>query len=152
MNLEDDLMNAVMVAIGLRLSLRSEVAGDVPARENAELVCEWLVGYLDRPIPNVVQQRSVIVGDEKLLVSVDAIYDHWSAYIKSTKLPLSKHRIGMALRSLSRGVETVGTDVGTKRYHVLRTELLFSWVESNGLGDVERLRSVVNTPLAAPIS
>lgn len=113
------------------------VLGKVP-----ELVCEWIVGYLDRPIPNVTQNQSAIVGNKKILINVDAIYEHWSIYIKSERLPVSKHKIGTSLGNLSRGTERVEN----KRYHVVRPELIFGWAEMNSVGDIDRIRKRVEDP------
>lgn len=112
------------------------------------LVCEWIVSYLDRPIPNIAQQKTAIVGGGKILINVDAISIHWGDYVHSERQAMSKARIGSALRNLSSGTKRVGT----KRYHDVRPELILEWSEKNLVSDPLTLRAKVEAPLPDGIS
>lgn len=111
----------------------------------AGLVCEWVAGYLDKPIPNINQQGSIIVGSGRILINVDAISTHWSHYIQSEKTAFSKSRIGAALGNLSDGVHRVGAH----RYHNVKPDLIYEWAEKNLVGDIAAMRARVEASVVA---
>ena len=116
------------------------VQGRIPG-----LICEWIVGYLDTPIINITQQKTAIVGDGAILINVEAINLHWSRYIQSEQKPPTKTRIGAALVNLSKGSK----QIGTRRYHDVRPELIYEWSEKNLVGDLETMRARVAAPVPA---
>lgn len=111
------------------------------------LVCEWIAGYLDKPIPNPAQEGTAIVGGGHVLINVDAIEKHWVSFIHSEK-PFSRTRIGKALFNLSRGTKRVGT----KRYHDVRPDLIYEWSESNLVGDLTAMKARVEAPLSPELA
>jgi hypothetical protein len=119
------------------------VQGKVPG-----LVCEWVAGFLDKPIPNPVQQGTILVGGGSILINADAIVTHWGSFIQSDKQPFSRTRVGTALGNLSNGYRRVGT----RRYHNVRPELIFAWAEANLIGDLDTMRARVRAPLSPEVA
>jgi hypothetical protein len=116
------------------------VQGKVPS-----LVCEWIAGYLDRPAS--IMDKLVVVGAGKILINVDALSIHWNNYVHSEHKAPSKTRIGKALGNISDSVKRVGT----RRYHSVKPDLIYEWVENNLVGDIDAIKRRVDAVLDVSI-
>jgi hypothetical protein len=111
------------------------------------LVCEWVMGFAENPIVNIIQQKTAMVGGGLVLVNVDAISQHWGQYIFSERNAFSKSRIGRALHNLSKGTKRVGS----RRYHEIDMSLVFEWAKENLIGDLTAIQTKIDTPFASTI-
>lgn len=115
------------------------VQGRVPG-----LICEWIVAHLgDKLNSPPVQDKLVSIGGGQLLINVDAVCRHWGLYIHSDAKPFNRTRVGTSLNNLSAGTKRVGT----RRYHIVKPDLLYAWSEQNGFGDVASMRARIEAPL-----
>jgi hypothetical protein len=113
------------------------------------LVTEWLVRFLEKPFPNVLQNKSMIVGNGEILVNVHALSDYWTQFILSHPVP-STQRLGKALHGLSRGERTVSVKQAPNedykpghQYWLLDHDLLLDWAKKYKVGDVDDLSAKI---------
>jgi hypothetical protein len=101
-------------------------------------VCEWLVGYLNRP--NLINRqkdvdKKLLIKDGQLLVSVEPVMQYWQTYVQQqgAAKAMSKTQLARALGTLSDARVTFN---GEKLRRV-KIEHLFDWVETHGVGNEE---------------
>jgi hypothetical protein len=112
------------------------VQGAVP-----NLVCEWLANHLTKAHAAVQQSRSVLVGNEMLLVNTAALVEHWEKYLPGTRAVPTTTRIGKALRNLS--VPRFEKRWGGRRYHYIKWQLVLNWATEHLIGNPDEMRALI---------
>jgi hypothetical protein len=108
------------------------------------VVAEWLIRFLLKPVSSIRQMRLVICERDSLCVNAFALTDFWEQYVTSSRV-FSTHKIGKALRAISKGDKRIDT----KRYYDIDLEILFEWAERFELSDTDVLLRQVQQ-LAGP--
>lgn len=108
------------------------------------VVAEWLIRFLLKPVSSIRQMRLAICERDALYVNAFALSDFWEQYITSSRV-FSTHKIGKALRAISKGDKRIDT----KRYYNIDLEILFEWAERFELSDTDVLLRQVQQ-LAGP--
>jgi len=108
------------------------------------VVAEWLIRFLLKPVSSIRQVRLVICERDALYVNAFALTDFWEQYVTSSRV-FSTHKIGKALRAISKGDKRIDT----KRYYNIDLEILFEWAERFELSDTDVLLRQVQQ-LAGP--
>lgn len=106
------------------------------------LVCEVIVGLLSASRPMGQGGAPAIrVGGGRLLVSTPGISAEWKNYVSSDQVA-STQKIGRQLSVMS---AKKGEKVKGQPYHVVNPEYVFGWAEENYVGDVDFMRSKIET-------
>ena len=125
------------------------------SRYNAQ-VCEWLVGYVNHPVPyDRTSKGLVFIEGGSLFVNTSALVSSWALYMKHIKDIPDTATIAAAIRTFAAdGGRTYRRKVGDKTpsFRRVNTETLIAWAKRNGVGDVDTMRATLtaNTPEPEP--
>lgn len=105
-------------------------------------IYEWLARFASDPSAAAHVYRAkkaasrVVIGDGKILVSVQGIIDCWDVYMPDIKRP-STTQVGRTLTKVSEGIVKVGPRGGQIRFHSIRLEMIFGWASANQVGSMD---------------
>ena len=107
-------------------------------------VLQWIVGFLTKPMPNIVQTKGVVYGNGQLMVNASVIYQFWDQYILSTRAAYSVKTIAMALKSMGTQCHT-----RTGNYWAVEPSHVYHYAKTCGENSDE-MRRLIGEPLPEP--
>ncbi len=113
-----------------------------------EGLCQWLAEYLQSPQKaDQIIRGLVVIDDEGLWVNNAAPLESWDSYVRHGNAKPTVGRIGRALSGLSTAKRDRDTVRGMKKmrvkFHRINLDLICTWAEANGHGDVAAMRAAV---------